>query len=92
MKKNILYYLLLITCFIPSIVFGQLKRQDNPIQINKEIRRPVINNISGLGFFDPAKFNMSHSFSMSYFTAGNNSLSRGVYLNTLSYHFLRLLR
>ncbi len=40
-----------------------------------------------LGFFDPEKFHMHHSFSLSYQTMGGEGMSLGTYTNSMSYDF-----
>ena len=40
-----------------------------------------------LGWFDPAKFQMHHSFSLSYQTLGGQGLSLGTYTNSMTYQF-----
>ena len=40
-----------------------------------------------LGWFNPDKFHMRHSFDLSFTTLGNNSLSLGTYTNIMSYEF-----
>jgi hypothetical protein len=40
-----------------------------------------------MGWFDPEKFHMSHSFSMSYMTGGGQGLSLGTYTNSMTYRF-----
>ena len=40
-----------------------------------------------LGFFDPSKFSMQHSYSLSYMSFGNQNLSLGEYTNRMSYRF-----
>jgi len=40
-----------------------------------------------LGWFNPDKFHMRHSFDLSFTTFGNNSLSLGSYTNSMSYEF-----
>jgi hypothetical protein len=42
---------------------------------------------SGLFFFDPSRFGMQQSYSVSFSSSGAGSHSSGVYLNTLSYDF-----
>jgi hypothetical protein len=37
--------------------------------------------------FNPSKFQMSHSYTISYMTFGKESFSQGLYLNTLTYRF-----
>ncbi len=40
-----------------------------------------------LGWFNPDKFQMHHSFDLSFATLGNRSLSLGTYTNSMSYQF-----
>ncbi len=40
-----------------------------------------------LGFFDPEKFHMHHSFSLSYQTMGGQGMSLGAYTNSMTYDF-----
>jgi hypothetical protein len=40
-----------------------------------------------LGWFDPDRFQMRHSFSLSYMTAGDQGLSLGMYTNSMMYQF-----
>ena len=40
-----------------------------------------------LGWFDPDKFHMHHSFDLSFTTFGHNSVSLGTYTNSMSYEF-----
>lgn len=82
MKKIVFIFLLLI---IPSLILGQLKIQDKPVQIKRELTQPPGDQFLGLSIFDPSKFSMSHSVSMSYFSMGDDGFSRSVYLNTLKY-------
>jgi hypothetical protein len=84
MKKSVIL-IMLIFALAPYAVLGQLKSQDKPTQIKQEIIRSHQNQYLGLSIFDPSKFSMSHSFSMSYFSVGGKGVSQGLYLNTLSY-------
>ncbi|KAA3619369.1 MAG: hypothetical protein DWQ05_01220 [Calditrichaeota bacterium] len=43
--------------------------------------------LSGLLGIDPNRLHMTQSYQMSYGTVGGNSLSQGIYLNTLRYDF-----
>jgi hypothetical protein len=45
-----------------------------------------------LGWFDPSKFSMRHSFSLSYSSFGDNGISLGTYTNSMSYEFAQNLR
>ena len=40
-----------------------------------------------LGWFNPDKFHMHHSFDLSFTTFGHNSVSLGTYTNSMSYEF-----
>jgi hypothetical protein len=83
MKKILI--LIIVTFIIPGIVFGQLKKQNEPVDIKNEISRPALNNLYLFSFIDPSKLTMSHSYSMSFFSAGGKGLSQSLYLNTLKY-------
>lgn len=39
------------------------------------------------GLFDPSKFNMQHSFSLSYTSVAGQGISLGVYTNSMQYKF-----
>ncbi len=83
MKKIAIF--ILILAIMPSLLRAQLKRQDVPAQIKQEITRPYSDQFLGFGWLDPARFSMSHSVSMSYFSIGGRGVSQSVYLNTLMY-------
>ena len=83
--KKILPIILLVALLGSYPVFGQLKNQDKPIQIKQELMRPIQDRFLGLSIFDPSKFSMQHSFSMSYFSLGGRGVSQGLYLNTMTY-------
>ncbi len=83
MKREIVV-ILILTLFIPCLLSAQLKSQDQPVQIKKELLQPA-NQYMGLSLFDPSSFSMSHSVSMSYFSMGGRGLSQTMYLNTLRY-------
>jgi len=83
--KKILIFTVLIVSFFPYLIFGQLKNQDKPVQIKQEIIQPLKDQFFGLSIFDPSKFSMSHSISMSYFSSGGKGISQNLYLNTMTY-------
>ncbi len=84
MKENIIF-IMLIVFLVPCTVLGQLKSQAKPAQIKEEIVRPYQDQYSVFSIFNPSKFSMSHSFSMSFLSLGGKGISQGLYLNTLSY-------
>jgi hypothetical protein len=84
MKKIALASMLLLAMF-PILAWGQLKSQDVPTEIKDEITRPYSDQLFGLSIFDPSRFSMTHSLSMSYFSIGGKGISQSVYLNTMMY-------
>lgn len=84
MKKTLIFTVLIVS-FFPYLMFGQLKNQDKPVQIKQEIIQPLKDQFFGLSIFDPSKFSMSHSISMSYFSLGGKGISQNLYLNTMTY-------
>lgn len=76
---------MLVFCIIPTMIWAQLKNKNNPINIKKEIMKPVNNNLMGLSFIDLSKLTMSHSYSLSYASIGGNGISQSLYLNTMRY-------
>jgi hypothetical protein len=83
MKKQLAVFALLVL-LIPCLVSAQLKSQDKPIQIKKELLQPA-DPYLGFSLFDPSRLTMSHSVSMSYFSMGGRGLSQAMYLNTMQY-------
>ncbi len=82
MKRMLLIGLLLLT---PAILSAQFKAQEKTTDIGKAIAAPATNLF--LGIFNPDKFHMSHSFSMSYFTLGGHGVMLNSYVNTIDYQF-----
>lgn len=80
-----IFLLILMMTIIPGLLLGQLKRDDKPVEIRKELINTNSNQSVGLNLFDPSKLTMSHSLSFSYMSIGDNGLSQSVYLNTLKY-------
>ncbi len=80
MKKCTIVFLLLL---IPIFSFAQFKSQTKMPSFTQVLTRPTSNLI--LGFINPDKLDMHHSFSMSYMTFGKHSLMLNTYLNTINY-------
>lgn len=82
--KNL--YLLLVLMFILNINAQFKEELNKPV----DIRSGVTNNQPSqffLNFLDMSKFEMHHSFSLSYSAMGSQGLSLGVYTNSMSYKF-----
>jgi len=78
---------LLIFFLTGGIAFGQFKNTANePLNLRSKI---VTNPTSSflLGFLNSKNLQMSHSFSMSYSSFGNQGIALGVYTNSLFYKF-----
>jgi len=83
MNKKIIIILVLVMV-LPIVLSAQLKRQDKPVEIKKELLQPS-NQYLGFNLLDPSRLTMSHSVSMSYFSTGGRGLSQTMYLNTIRY-------
>jgi hypothetical protein len=71
---------------MPGLVFGQW-RDDHPSEQTQEYLRtgPELGIQGFRGLLDPSRMDMSHSMSMSYVSVGDESVSRGLYMNHLKY-------
>lgn len=89
MVQKKIMILLLVLGLIPGFAYAQLKSQALAPSV-PEMLRSIPGSTQGLLSvigFDPAKFHMSHSYSMSYFSLGGKGITQGLYLNTMSYQF-----
>ena len=81
--------ILLVVLFLAG-----LGRADAQFKSQREVEDRVSDGMSSastpsmiLGFFDPEKFHMHHSFSLSYQTMGGEGMSLGTYTNSMTYDF-----
>jgi hypothetical protein len=81
--KNILIITFIL---IPVLSFGQLKRDSEKPNISNTLKTGAMQN-SLMGFLDPSKFHMSHSFSVSYASMSGAGVVMNTYLNTINYKF-----
>jgi hypothetical protein len=77
-------------CFLAalfSLSQAQLKSQlPSTPSIEQSIRIPGLSSALGsLNLFDPSRFSMSHSYSLSFISGGGMSTSLGMYQNTMRY-------
>jgi hypothetical protein len=79
---------LLVVFFLilPVISMGQLKKDVTKPNISNTLTSSAYSN-GLLGFLDPSRFEMHHSFSMSFMTLGGGSMMVNTYMNTLNYRF-----
>ena len=85
LMKN-LKLLVILLLILPVISFGQLKKDVTKPNISNTLNTAAYSN-GLLGFLDPSRFEMYHSFSMSYMTLGGGSMMVNTYMNTLNYRF-----
>lgn len=90
MRKKLLKIMLVFLVILPlGLTYAQLKSQIKEApSVEKSIRVPGIGSSSlGLNLFDPNRFNINHSYSLSFMNMGNNPVSMGIYQNQMSYIF-----
>ncbi len=81
MKRFGIAFILFLVCF-PAVLSAQYKHQPT---IKEALSSPASGLV--LGFLDPEKFSMNHSFSASFVTFGGNSMMVNSYVNTINYQF-----
>ncbi|MFH1214703.1 MAG: hypothetical protein V1681_11480 [Candidatus Neomarinimicrobiota bacterium] len=87
MKKHYLVVMVLLVCLGATSGWAQLKSQiqESP-SIAEVIRMPgLAPSLSNLSLFDPSRFSMRQSYSLSLATSGGQSASLGMYQNSMSF-------
>jgi len=87
MKRSLIAIILLVICLGTTTGFAQLKSQiyQSPT-IGEAIRLPGLSSsMSKYSLFDPSRFAMQQSYTMSFTTAGGQSASMGMYQNAMSF-------
>ncbi len=85
-KMAILWSLVGVTlCFTTATAQFKSTIDPRPSVAESMLRTDDGNFLSGL--FDPSKFNMQHSFSLSYTSVAGQGISLGVYTNSMQYKF-----
>jgi hypothetical protein len=79
-------FLLIFLITIPTLGFGQLKKDVGKPNISESLIFFPTKDVIG-GFLDPSRFNMGHSLSMSYTAFGGGGAMVNSYINTLNYRF-----
>lgn len=87
MKKYLLAAIILAVCLGPTTGLTQLKSQiQQSPTLGEAIRLPgLASSLSNFSLFDPSRFSMHQSYSMSFATSGGQSASMGVYQNSMSF-------
>ena len=72
---------------VPCVLIGQTEDSE-PASQSEMSQKSLVNSLSsGFGLLDPAKFSMSHSYSVSYFSGSGSGVMTGLYMNTMKYAF-----
>ncbi len=78
-NSNCFVFILLVAITIPA--FGQF-RSDVPLT---NIRESITGRTEFASLFDPNRYQMNHSFSMSFSSMGGTPMSIGAYTNSFSF-------
>jgi len=76
----------IIILLLPVLSFGQLKKDIPQTNISHTLNSAIFNN-PFIGLLDPSRFNMQHSFSVSYASMGGYGIMMNSYMNTINYKF-----
>ena len=83
--RRMIWMLLLVFCF-PLGSYGQdtliKKSTSEKFSSSSLLSSPKARSFS---FLNPAKFSMSHSYTMGFLSGGNGSSAQGLYMNTIRY-------
>ena len=82
MKAKIILLLLIITS---SVLIAQSQNEKSVVFKPSEGFQKTRGFLDQL--LDPNKLSISHSYSLSYYTAGGSGYNQGLYLNTINYQF-----
>jgi len=86
MKKNLIITVVLMIGLGTSSGLAQLKSQLAQLPtIGEAIHLPGLSSLSNFSLFDPSRFSMHQSYSMSFMSGGGQSASLGVYQNSMSF-------
>ena len=90
MRKNFsILVLLFMVFFTYSSSYAQLKKDTGSPNISGVLSTPNSNFL--LGFLDPSKIHMHHSFSMSYNSFAGQGMMLSTYLNTINFQLTEKL-
>jgi len=88
-NKNLILFFIFIW-LVPTLVLAQVKNQLTSPDVGQMMRSSLYENFRGSGIFgiDPSKLKFDHSYSLFFSSfGGDQSITQGLYLNTISYQF-----
>lgn len=82
-------FLIFVLGLLPALLTAQVKNQMESDNVREFMESSFYDYQRASGFlgFDPAKIKMDHNYTLSFGTFGNQSITQGLYLNTISYQF-----
>jgi hypothetical protein len=91
MKAKILVTALISCAFlVPNLCLAQYKT-DKKVNMAQALTQPKLTGLLDVIGFNPNKFRMTQSYTLSVGSFGGNSYHQGLYLNTMSYQFSNAL-
>ena len=88
MKMKTIVTIITLLLVLSTFAFSQYKSQVQEMpSLEQAVRLPNQNNNTSLNLFDPNRFSMNQSYSLSVGFSGNQNASMGMYLNNMTYMF-----
>ncbi len=84
MRKFVVFTIFI---FLPLVALGQFKNHTADMEFGDQLKSTNAQGVVGLLGLDPSRFHMSQSYTMSYTSFGDQGITQGLYLNTMSYQF-----
>lgn len=87
MLKKIAVLAIVCVFISPTLLAAQVKKQETLNMAQALTKSAAPGSVLGFLGFNPNRFSMSHSYTLSFANIGGRSFSQGLYLNTMSYQF-----
>jgi hypothetical protein len=84
--KTFVALLFTVAFLIPNFCMAQFKSEKN-VNMAQALTQPKLTGLLDVIGFNPDKFSMHQSYSLTFGSFGGNSYHQGLYLNTMSYQF-----
>ncbi len=85
--RNRLWMIIVALFLVPCIACSQTESGNTSTKVSEYLRSGdnFGLGINTLGFLDPSRLSLSHSYTMTYMTSGNESITRGLFMETIGY-------
>lgn len=79
--------LAVVGILVPQLLLSQVEDTASPTSISEYLRAGSGYGLGlkPLGFLDPSRMTFSHSYTMSYLSAGSEGVMRGLFMETIGY-------